>query len=106
VKDSATIKIPSPLLSFVPVAVLVGLLAVTIQVFDGDTLDGASQIVLLTASAVCCLIAVYRCGTRWKTIETAIVNNIAGVSSALLILLFIGALSGTWMVSGVIPSLI
>jgi NhaC family Na+:H+ antiporter len=102
----STIKIPSPLLSFVPVIVLVGLLAITIQVFGGDTLDGASQIVLLTASAICCLIAIYRCGTRWKTIETAIVNNIAGVAPALLILLFIGALSGSWMVSGVIPTLI
>ncbi|MDR1582612.1 MAG: sodium:proton antiporter [Prevotellaceae bacterium] len=100
------IKIPSPLLSFVPIIVLVGLLAVTIRVFDGDTLDGASQIVLLTASAVCCLIAIYHCGTRWQTIETAIINNISGVSSALLILLLIGALSGSWMVSGVIPTLI
>jgi NhaC family Na+:H+ antiporter len=105
-KDNNIIKIPSPLLSFVPVAVLVGLLAVTIRVFDGDTLGGASQIVLLTASAVCCLIAIYRCGTRWKTIETAIVHNIAGVSPALLILLLIGALSGSWMVGGIIPTLI
>jgi NhaC family Na+:H+ antiporter len=100
------IKIPSPLLSFVPVAVLVGLLAVTIRVFGGDTLDGASQIVLMTASAACCLIAVFYCGTRWKTIETAIVGNITSVSAALLILLFIGALSGSWMVGGVIPTLI
>jgi NhaC family Na+:H+ antiporter len=86
--------------------VLVGMLAVTIRVFDGDTLGGASQIVLLTASAVCCLIAIYHCGTRWKTIEKAIVNNITSVSLALLILLLIGALSGSWMVSGVIPTLI
>jgi NhaC family Na+:H+ antiporter len=105
-KDNNIIKIPSPLLSFIPVIVLVGLLAVTIRVFDGDTLGGASQIVLLTTSAVCCLIAIYRCGTRWKTIETAIVNNIASVSPALLILLLIGALSGSWMVGGVIPTLI
>jgi NhaC family Na+:H+ antiporter len=105
-KDNNIIKIPSPLLSFVPIAVLVGMLAATIRIFGGDTLDGASQIVLLTASAICCLIAICRCGTRWKTIETAIVNNIAGVSSALLILLLIGALSGSWMVSGVIPTLI
>jgi NhaC family Na+:H+ antiporter len=105
-KNNNTIKIPSPLLSFVPIMVLVGLLAITIQVFGGDTLDGASQIVLLTASAVCCIIAIYRCGIHWKTIETAIINNIAGVASALLILLFIGALSGSWMISGVIPTLI
>jgi NhaC family Na+:H+ antiporter len=100
------IKKPSPLLSFIPVIVLVGLLAVTIRIFEGDTLNGASQIILLTASAVCCLIAIYYCGTRWKTIEVAIVNNITGVSSALLILLFIGALSGSWMVGGIIPTLI
>ncbi|MDR0768672.1 MAG: sodium:proton antiporter [Dysgonamonadaceae bacterium] len=105
-KNNGTIKIPSPLLSFVPVAVLVGLLAVAIPVFAGETLNGVSQIVLLIASAVCCLIAVFCCGTRWETIETAIANNIAGVSSALLILLLIGALSGSWMVSGVIPALI
>ncbi|MDR1339949.1 MAG: sodium:proton antiporter [Prevotellaceae bacterium] len=105
-KDKNTPKIPSPLLSFVPVMVLVGLLACTIRIFGGDTLDGASQIVLLTSAAVCCLIAICRCGIRWKTIETAIVSNISGVSPALLILLLIGALSGSWMVSGVIPTLV
>jgi NhaC family Na+:H+ antiporter len=105
-KNNDMPKIPSPLLSFVPIAVLVGLLAGVIRIFDGETLNGASQIVLLTASAVCCLIAICCCKTRWKTIETAIVNNITGVSPALLILLLIGALSGSWMVSGVIPTLI
>jgi NhaC family Na+:H+ antiporter len=105
-KKNSTVRIPSPLLSFAPVVVLVVFLAVTMQVFGGDTLDGASQIVLLTASAVCCLIAICYCGTRWKTIETAIVNNITNVSAALLILLLIGALSGSWMVSGIIPTLI
>jgi NhaC family Na+:H+ antiporter len=105
-KDNNKVKTPSPLLSFVPVMALVGLLAVTIRIFEGDTLNGASQLVLLTASAICCLIAICRCGVRWKTIETAIVNNITSVSSALLILLLIGALSGSWMVSGIIPALI
>jgi NhaC family Na+:H+ antiporter len=97
---------PSPLLSLVPVGVLAGLLAVTIRVFEGDTLSGASQIVLLTATAVCSLIATVRCGIRWQAIEQAIVRNITGVAPALLILLLIGALSGSWMVSGVIPTLI
>jgi NhaC family Na+:H+ antiporter len=99
-------RIPSPLLSVVPVIALVGMLACVIRIFGGDTLNGASQIVLLTAAAVCCLIAVCRCGTRWKTIEIAIVHHIAGVSPALLILLLIGALSGSWMLSGVIPALV
>jgi NhaC family Na+:H+ antiporter len=105
-KNNDTIRIPSPLLSFVPVIVLVGMLAVTIRIFDGDTLGGASQIVLLTAAAVCCLIAIFYCGVSWKAIETTIVNNITGVTAALLILLLIGALSGSWMISGIIPTLI
>lgn len=43
---------------------------------------------------------------RWKDFELAITNNITGVSSALIILLIIGALSGAWMISGVVPTLI
>ena len=99
-------KIPSPLLSLVPVFVLVGLLFFAIRIFGGDTMEGASQLVLLIATAVCILIAMTYCRVQWKQIETAIVRNISGVTTALLILLLIGALSGSWMVSGIIPTLI
>ena len=47
-------KIPSPLLSLVPILVLVTLLFVTIRTFGSDALSGGSQIVLLTATAICC----------------------------------------------------
>lgn len=97
---------PSPLLSLAPVLVLVGLLYAAVRTFGSDTLEGASQLVLLIATSVCVLLAVTCCGTPWKTIEQAIVNHITGVASALLILLLIGALSGVWMISGVIPALI
>jgi NhaC family Na+:H+ antiporter len=99
-------KTPPPLLALAPVLALVGLLYIAVGTFGGDMLDGASQIILLTATAVCILLAVIFCGTQWKDIENAIVNNITGVASALLILLLIGALSGTWMISGIIPTLI
>lgn len=99
-------KIPSPLLSLVPILVLVSLLFVTIRTFGSNALNGGSQIVLLAATAVCCLIAMTYSKVRWKTIELAIINNISGVATALLILLIIGALSGSWMVSGVVPTLI
>ena len=46
------------------------------------------------------------CKVRWKVIEEAMCNNILGVSTALIILLLIGALSGAWMISGVVPTLI
>lgn len=99
-------KIPSPLLSLVPILVLVTLLFVTIRTFGSDALSGGSQIVLLTATAICCLIAMTYSKVRWKALELAMVNNITGVATALIILLIIGALSGSWMISGVVPTLI
>ena len=99
-------KIPSPLLSLVPILVLVALLFVTIRTFGSDALSGGSQIVLLTATAVCCLIAMAYSKVRWKALELAMINNITGVATALIILLIIGALSGSWMISGVVPTLI
>jgi len=99
-------KTPSPLLSLTPVVVLVGLLFPVVRLFGADTLNGASQVILLLSTAVCALLSIIFCGTRWKEIEQAIVQNITNVATALLLLLLIGALSGTWMISGIIPSLI
>ena len=104
--DHTPKRIPSPLLSLVPILVLVTLLFVTIHTFGSDALSGGSQVVLLTATAVCCLIAMGYSKVRWKAIELAMVNNISGVATALIILLIIGALSGSWMISGVVPTLI
>ena len=104
--DHTPIKIPSPLLSLVPIVVLVTLLFITIRTFGSDALSGGSQVVLLTATAVCCLIAMLYSKVRWKAIELAMINNISGVATALIILLIIGALSGSWMISGVVPTLI
>ena len=104
--DHTPKRIPSPLLSLVPILVLVTLLFVTIHTFGSDALSGGSQVVLLTATAVCCLIAMGYSKVRWKAIELAMVNNIPGVATALIILLIIGALSGSWMISGVVPPLI
>ena len=104
--DHTPKRIPSPLLSLVPILVLVTLLFVTIHTFGSDALSGGSQVVLLTATAVCCLIAMGYSKVRWKAIELAMVNNISGVATALIILLIIGALSVSWMISGVVPTLI
>ncbi len=99
-------KKPTPLLSLIPIVVLVILLFFTIRTFGSDALSGGSQIVLLVTTGVCSLLAITICGVKWKQIEQGISNNILGVGVALIILLLIGALSGTWMVSGVVPTLI
>lgn len=99
-------RTPSPLLSLVPVLVLVALLFITIRVFGSDALNGGSQIALLSATGVCSVLAIWLCRVTWTSIEKAIIGNIAGVGVGLIILLIIGALSGSWMVSGVVPTLI
>lgn len=100
------VKEPSVWLSLIPVLVLVALLFIAIRTFGADALSGGNQIILLTAAAACCAIAMIYCKTKWIDIEKSIVNNIAGVSPAILILLIIGALSGTWMISGIVPTFI
>ncbi len=97
---------PSPLLSLVPILALVVLLFVAICAFGSDALNGASQVVLLTSTAIASFLAIAFCGAKWEKIENAIRDNILGVSTALIILLLIGALSGSWMISGVVPTLI
>ncbi len=99
-------KTPSPLISLVPIVVLVILLFASIHSFGGDALGGASQICLLVASALCVWVGMAVCGRPWQDFEQAFANNIKGVSTAVIILLIIGALSGAWMVSGVVPTLI
>lgn len=74
--------------------------------FGSDALSGGSQISLLTTTAVCVFIGVAFYRIPWRDYEIAITNNVAGVTSAIIILLIIGALSGAWMISGVVPTLI
>ena len=60
----------------------------------------------MTSTGVCVLIGMGGFQRKWKHFEKAITNNISGVATALIILLIIGALSGSWMISGVVPTLI
>lgn len=99
-------KIPSPLVSLLPIAFLVGMLFATIRTFGSDALSGGSQVSLLTTTALCIFIGMAFYRIPWKDYEIAITNNVAGVTTAIIILLIIGALSGMWMISGVVPTLI
>ena len=94
------------MLSLLPIALLVTMLVSTIHTFGSDALLGASQVSLLTVSAFCVFIGMTYLHVPWASFEKAITKNVASVASALIILLLIGALSGAWMVSGVVPTLI
>ena len=103
--EENTQKQPHWFMAFVPLGVLVAIIALVVHYFGSDALSGASQVGLILASGVCVSIsmAVYRC--PWEVLEEAISSNIKNVASAMVILLLIGAIGGTWMVSGVIPTL-
>lgn len=98
--------VPSPLVSFVPLAVLVLFLSVTIYEFGDNALAGGSQVCLLVSSAVCVALSMWRYRVKWKSFESAIAHNVKRVTEAFYILLIIGALSGAWMMCGVVPTLI
>ncbi len=99
-------KIPHPLIAMIPVVVLIGFLATVIVLFGSDSLSGGSQIALLMGMAVCVCISmgVYR--VPWRKIEKQITKTVGEVSITLLILLCVGMLSGSWMISGIVPTLI
>jgi NhaC family Na+:H+ antiporter len=100
------IKKPSLLQSFIPILVLVGLLATNVLfVYGDDALGGANQITLLIAGTVAGLIAIYN-GYNWKDLINGITKSISSALPALIILLLIGALAGTWLLSGVVPAMI
>ena len=93
-------------LSIAPWVMLVGMLAVTIRTYGSDSLSGPSQVVLLMSAAICCVIGSVFARVPWRKFEQTITQNISQVATALIILLFIGALGGAWMVSGIVPTMI
>ncbi len=94
------------LIALIPLGVLMALLALDIAIFGADSILGASQVSLLLASGVCIALSVGLYKARWKDFERDIVSNIGEVAPAILILFLIGAISGTWTMSGVVPTFI
>ncbi len=97
---------PHPLISVIPLLALILLLATVIMLFGSDSLEGGSQISLLIATGLCISISMSRYGRRWMDFENQIKQTIGSVSITIVILLVVGMLAGSWMVSGVVPTLI
>jgi NhaC family Na+:H+ antiporter len=91
--------------SLTPVAVMAGLLTLSFLLFGEDSSQGANQVALVIAAAVAAIIAIYN-GERWSEILEAIVKGISTAMGALLILFAIGAMIGTWSISGTVPAMI
>lgn len=97
---------PSWGMSLIPFIVLIAALATVIVIFGTAALDGASQVALLFASGVVVAISMVFYRIPWKDFEDSILDNIHAVGTSILILLLIGAVSGSWMISGVVPTMI
>ena len=99
------IKPVSLSIAILPILFLITLLSLNVYYYGDDALSGANQMTLLLSGAFCSFLAIIR-GTPWSKILEGIRSSISDTLPALLILLLIGALAGTWLISGIVPAMI
>jgi NhaC family Na+:H+ antiporter len=91
--------------ALIPVLVLIVLLAFNVKVFKDDAVGGSNQFVLLLGGAVAAVVGVFN-GIKVREMIDAVSKNIQQVFSAILILLLVGSLAASWLISGIIPAMI
>ena len=92
-------------IALLPVIILVILLSYNVLIYGDDALGGSNQFILLIGGAVAGIIGFFY-KVKYDTMLEKIAENLQSVTGALLILLFVGALAGTWLISGIIPAMI
>ena len=85
--------------------VLIGLLAFNVFVYGDDALSGSNQFILLFGGAVAAMVG-FANKISYTIMLDKVADNLKSVTGAILILLFVGALAGTWLIGGVIPAMI
>jgi NhaC family Na+:H+ antiporter len=91
--------------SLIPVVLLVGLLAYNVFIFGDDALSGSNQFILLIGGAIAAIVGFFH-HIPYEKMLSEVAENVKSTTGALLILLMVGALSGTWLISGIIPAMI
>jgi len=91
--------------ALIPVFALVGMLAYNVYVFGDDALSGSNQFILLMGGAVAATVGFFN-KVSYKQMIAEVAENVRSTTGALLILLMVGALAGTWLVSGIIPAMV
>lgn len=91
--------------ALIPVVALVGMLGYNVFVFGDEALSGSNQFILLLGGGVAAIIGFFNKVTFARMLEE-VSENIKSSAGAILILLMVGALAGTWLVSGIIPAMI
>ena len=95
----------TPLLALTPIAFLVALLACSVSLFGADSSYGANQIALVLAACVAALVG-RRAGVSWQQAQAGMIHGIGVGLAPVLILLSVGMLIGTWILSGTVPAMI
>ncbi|MEQ8579540.1 MAG: Na+/H+ antiporter NhaC [Balneola sp.] len=96
---------PTLLQSFIPIIFLIVALFINVRIYGDASLDGSNQIILMLSAGVASLVAL-GLGIKWTEIRQGIVDSISSAMSSMIILLLIGSLAGTWLLSGIIPAMI
>ena len=92
--------------ALIPVIALVAMLFFNVfYVFGDDALSGSNQFILLLGAAIAAIVGYFK-KVKYKYMLEMVAENVKSTTGALLILLLVGALAGTWLVSGIIPSMI
>ena len=89
----------------IPLLCLILLLSYNVFVFGESAMDGSNQFILLLGASVGIFIGI-RSGISFKKMINYVSTNLKSITGAILILLLVGSLSGTWLLSGIIPSMI
>ena len=89
----------------IPLLCLILLLSYNVFVFGDSAMDGSNQFILLLGASVGIFIGI-RSGISFKKMINYVSSNLKSITGAILILLLVGSLSGTWLISGIIPSMI
>ena len=97
---------PPVWISAIPLIALILMLAATLSIYGSDALSGPSQVALLTSTAICVVLGMAFCHVKWHEIEEQIIEKVRNTTISIYILLCIGMLSGAWMISGIVPTLI
>lgn len=100
-----TVKDPSLLDALIPILSLIFMLGMSVYYFGDNSSYGPNQIVLMICTAIVVIIGIKN-GQGWSTIEKAIVKGISTAMVAILILLLVGGLIGTWILAGIVPTMI
>ena len=99
------VKSPSLIDAAIPVVCLIVMLATSVYLFGSDSSYGANQIALILAAGIASIVGLKN-GHHWKSIQDGMINSIMMAMVAVLILLCVGMLIGTWILAGTVPAMI